>query len=125
MSTLNVSNITDGTTTVGTEYVVNGSAKSWVNFNGTGTVAVRDSFNNSSITDSGTGIYRLTKTSSMVNLNSIVPNVNCEEIAGSYNRAATATTTSTSYSDVRFFNTGSNALFDGQYGYLSINGDLA
>ena len=57
MSTLNVSNITDGTTTVGTEYVVNGSAKAWVNFNGTGTVAVRDSFNTSSITDISSGYY--------------------------------------------------------------------
>ena len=58
MSTLNVSNITDGTDTVGTSYVVNGSAKAWVNFNGTGTVAVRISLNTSSITDSGTGQYR-------------------------------------------------------------------
>ena len=33
MSTLNVSNITDGTTTVGTSYVVNGSAKAWVSIN--------------------------------------------------------------------------------------------
>jgi len=42
MSTLNVSNITDGTDTVGTSYVVNGSAKAWVNFNGTGTIAARE-----------------------------------------------------------------------------------
>ena len=32
-------------------------AKAWVNFNGTGTVAIRDSFNVSSITDVGTGQY--------------------------------------------------------------------
>jgi hypothetical protein len=57
MSTLNVSNITDGTTTVGTSYVVNGSAKAWVNFNGTGTIAARDSLNLSSLTDNGTGDY--------------------------------------------------------------------
>ena len=31
--------------------------KAWVNFNGTGTVAIRDSYNVSSITDDGTGIY--------------------------------------------------------------------
>jgi hypothetical protein len=65
MSTLNVSNITDGTTTVGTEYVVNGSAKAWVNFNGTGTVAIQDSLNVSSLTDYNTGHYRLTFASSM------------------------------------------------------------
>ena len=34
-----------------------GIAKGWVNFNGTGTVAIRDSFNVSSITDNGTGDY--------------------------------------------------------------------
>ena len=51
MSTLNVSNISDGTDTVETGYVVNGSAKAWVNFNGQGTVAIRDSLNVSSLTD--------------------------------------------------------------------------
>jgi len=57
MSTLNVSNITDGTTTVGTGFVVNGSAKAWVNFNGTGTIAARNSLNLSSLTDNATGTY--------------------------------------------------------------------
>ena len=55
MSTLNVANISDGTDTVETGYVVNGSAKAWVNFNGTGTIAARDSLNVSSLTDNGTG----------------------------------------------------------------------
>jgi hypothetical protein len=32
-------------------------ARVWVNFNGTGTVAIRASFNVSSITDNGTGNY--------------------------------------------------------------------
>jgi len=59
MSTLNVSNISDGTTTVGTGYVVNGSAKTWVYWDGTGTLAIRDSFNTSSVTDLGTGNYRV------------------------------------------------------------------
>jgi hypothetical protein len=57
MSTLNVANITDGTDTVETGYVINGSAKAWVNFDGTGTVAIRDSLNFSSITDAGVGDY--------------------------------------------------------------------
>jgi hypothetical protein len=34
-----------------------GVAAAWVNFNGTGTVAIRDSQNVSSITDNGTGNY--------------------------------------------------------------------
>ena len=34
-----------------------GRCTAWVNFNGTGTVAIRDSLNVSSITDNGTGKY--------------------------------------------------------------------
>jgi len=55
MSNLVVSNISDGTTSVGTGYVVNGSAKVWVSYNGTGTVAIRASLNVSSLTDNATG----------------------------------------------------------------------
>ena len=35
------------------------TAKAWVNFNGTGTVAIRSSYNVSSITDNGTGNYTI------------------------------------------------------------------
>jgi len=56
MSTLNVSNITDGTTTVGTSYVVNGSAKAWVHASTISTYSIFDSLNTSSITDSGSGV---------------------------------------------------------------------
>jgi hypothetical protein len=40
---------------------INGAqlAKAWVNFNGTGTVAIRDSYNVSSITDNGVGDYTI------------------------------------------------------------------
>jgi hypothetical protein len=65
MSTLNVSNITDGTDTVETGYVLNGSAKAWVNFNGTGTIAIKTSFNVSSISDVNTGQYQVDFTSAM------------------------------------------------------------
>jgi len=43
-----------------------GLAKAWVNFNGTGTVAIRASFNVSSITDNGTGDYTVNFTTAMV-----------------------------------------------------------
>jgi hypothetical protein len=64
MSTLNVSNITDGTDTVETGYVLNGSAKAWVNFNGTGTIATRNSLNVSSLTDNNVGSYNVNFTNS-------------------------------------------------------------
>ena len=37
-----------------------GFAKAWINFNGTGTIAIRDSFNVSGIIDNGTGDYTVT-----------------------------------------------------------------
>lgn len=43
--------------------------RAWVNFNGTGTVAIRASGNVSSITDGGIGIYSLNLTSSMPDAN--------------------------------------------------------
>ena len=46
--------------------VVNGTAKAWVNFNGTGTVAIRRAVNVSSITDNGTGDYTVNFTTAMV-----------------------------------------------------------
>ena len=51
-----------------TEYVVNGSAKAWVNFDGTASsIAARDSFNIASITDNGTGQYTANFSNSMTN----------------------------------------------------------
>jgi len=46
-----------------------GLAKAWINFNGTGTVATRDSFNISSIGDDGTGQYTITINNDMANAN--------------------------------------------------------
>ena len=46
-----------------------GTAKAWVNFNGTGTVAIRASFNVRSITDNGTGNYNVNFTTAMQDAN--------------------------------------------------------
>ena len=43
-----------------------GLAKAWVNFNGTGAVAIRASFNVSSITDNGVGNYNVNFTTALV-----------------------------------------------------------
>ena len=40
-------------------------AKAWINFDGTGTIAIRDSFNVSSITDNGTGDYTVSYSTAM------------------------------------------------------------
>ena len=44
-------------------------AKAWVNFNGSGTVAIRDSYNVSSITDNSTGNYTVNFSTAMANAN--------------------------------------------------------
>jgi len=67
MSTLNVANVTDGTTSVPTGYVVNGSCKVWNNIKQTGTQAIQDSFNVSSIADTAVGFTTTTFTSAMNN----------------------------------------------------------
>ena len=46
-----------------------GLCKAWVNFNGTGTVAIRDSYNVSSITDNTTGDYTVNFTTAMPDAN--------------------------------------------------------
>jgi hypothetical protein len=45
------------------------SARAWVNFNGTGTVAIRESGNVSSITDNGTGNYTINFTTALPDAN--------------------------------------------------------
>ena len=69
MSNLVVSNISDGTTSVGTGYVVNGSAKAWVNCNATGAQTILDAFNVSSLTDVSLGTTGINLTSSMASAN--------------------------------------------------------
>jgi hypothetical protein len=50
----------------GTNY---NTCRAWVNFNGTSTVAIRASFNVSSITDNGTGNYTINFTNALPNAN--------------------------------------------------------
>lgn len=50
--------------------------RAWVNFNGSGTVAIRASFNVSSITDNGTGDYTVNFTTAMPDVNYAVTSLN-------------------------------------------------
>ena len=54
---------------IATSYVVNGSAKAWVNLDATGTPAARDSLNLSTITDNSAGDFTLNWSSSLANSN--------------------------------------------------------
>jgi hypothetical protein len=69
MSTLVAQTISNGTVSTSSANVIQGSAKAWVNFNGTGTVAINASYNVSSITDNGTGIYTVNFTNAFADAN--------------------------------------------------------
>jgi hypothetical protein len=66
---LTVDTLNSSTGVLATQNGMNGVAKAWVNFNGTGTVAIRSSFNVSSITDNGTGDYTINFTTAMPDTN--------------------------------------------------------
>jgi hypothetical protein len=66
---LTISTLNDSSGVLATQNGMTGIAKAWVNFDGTGTVAIRDSFNVSSITDNGTGDYTVNFTTAMPNAN--------------------------------------------------------
>lgn len=68
MSTLRVNNITD-TSGGSSSLSVPGAAKAFVNFNGTGTVAIRAQLNVSSITDNGVGDYTVNFSSALTDAN--------------------------------------------------------
>jgi hypothetical protein len=69
-----------------------GLCKAWVNFNGTGTVAIRASYNVSSITDNGTGLYRVNFTTAMVDANYCGQATNDRYPDGTANLASYTTT---------------------------------
>jgi len=62
----NITNVTGGIPTVKSQQLI---PTAWVNFNGTGTVAIRDSENVSSITDGGAGLYYINFATTMANTN--------------------------------------------------------
>ena len=57
MSEIRVTTVSDTAGTGPVTLTKQHAAKAWVNFNGTGTIAARDSFNVASLTDSSTGNY--------------------------------------------------------------------
>lgn len=63
-------NITDGTYTTSVAKCAQGTAKAWVNFDASGTI--RSSYNVSSVTVDGSGVYTITFTTPMANANYLI-----------------------------------------------------
>jgi len=102
-----------------------GLDKVWINFNGTGTIAIRDSYAVTSIVDDGTGTYTTNFSNAMSNINYSVP------IGGAtpYHTAAgdqlglVQSPTSTSSVQLRSATTGS--FYDTSIATFAIHGSLA
>jgi hypothetical protein len=110
-----------------TQSLQQGLAKAWVNFNGTGTIAIRDSLNVASLTDSGTGIYvnNLTNPMSAANFSSFAGgDVNNGNDDVRRNNRLWAIQTGL-VRVVCGFNGNSNTKEDWTNVYTSIHGDLA
>ena len=88
-SILNVDEIAakDGTSPV--TLTKQSAAKAWIRFNGSGTVAVIDSFNIASITDNGTGDYTNTFTNAMTNNDYLFGGFSASTGSGDYARIFT------------------------------------
>jgi len=71
MSTIKVNNLQNasGSSNSTPEEIQQGRAKAWVNFNGEGTVSIRDDFNVNTITDNGTGDYTVNFSNELANTN--------------------------------------------------------
>jgi len=109
---------------VTTDYVVNGSAKAWCNFNGTGTIATRDSLNTSGLVDNGSSDYTVNWSSAFGNADynfTFGGNV-ADGVVVAINTGQTAPATSSIR--VRSYNA-SWVGVDGSYINVTVNGDLA
>jgi len=106
---LKVGTITDtsGNNSSTTAQIAQGRAKMWVNFDGTGTVAIRDSFNVSSVSDNGTGDYAVNIDTDMSNSNyCVVTAGNTGGGAGS--KSVYVNSTDTDHTDIMSYDNGGN-----------------
>ena len=131
---LRAGTITDssGTNPSTATQIAQGRAKAWVNFNGTSTVAIRDSFNVSSITDHGAGDYTVNITSgALANANYCMTggiswfsgqsrNILSVASIDSSNNTVAPTTTALRLESVNY---GNGTKYDAEYVCISIFGD--
>lgn len=85
--------IAGNTSSIPVKTVVNGTSKAWVNFNGTGTIAIRANFNVASLTDNAVGDYTLNFSNAIADANYAVGG-SCNLIQA-FNISSTASPTTT------------------------------
>ena len=124
-SILRVNTLTDASSnnSIAVSVVHNGTAKAWVNFNGTGTIASRDSYNIASLTDSGTGHYVPNFSNNMSNNDfSATGGISESGVGG---EATIVLGDGYSTSSVKVLTRNSTSATDYQFVACTVNGDLA
>lgn len=139
MSTLKVSEIIATGETAGR--AVSGVAAAWVNFNGTGTVAIRDSVNITSVADAGVGRYDINYSNSFSSASGYIMNgavnqqssatrgiaglcVSVADVASGAIQSQAAGSISTRHG-IGSNSVNDGGIFDTQVGYATFHGDLA
>ena len=111
----------DGSATFAGAVTATNTAKAWVNFNGTGTVAIRANHNVSSITDNATGDYTINFSSSLADANYAVTSIG-QNVPGVGNNGTSHiyTASAPTASAVRILYSIGNSPFDPDYGNVVI-----
>lgn len=89
-------------------------ASAWANFNATGTIAIRDSYNVTSLTDNGTGSYDLNLTNPLADTNAAAI-ASSAGVAGGSDRSAAAVVDTTTTVHVSSWVSSSGTLTDVEY----------
>lgn len=84
-------------------------ARAWVNFNGSGTVAIRDSGNMSSITDNGTGNYTANFSTTLSGANYTYSHAYSNEVSAQHTIGFLNGAPSSSALSVRHYNAANSA----------------
>ena len=137
MSEIRANTISDAAGTGPITLTKQTTIKAWVNFDGSGTIAARDSYNLSSLTDGGTGKYDINMTSAMdysdgsygmnMDCNSRDANDdgNCKVWGIRKGTGQAITGSKLPVQSGEFFNNASPAFTDSNFITVSIYGDLA
>jgi hypothetical protein len=110
-----------------TRSLVRGTAAAWVNFNGTGTIAARDSENVSSLTDNGTGDISSNFTNSFAAFDYVAMSGQGDSPAGGdfWSTISILVSSSAAAYRVRYYTDNKTSVVDPDYGMSLVHGDLA
>ena len=125
MSEIRATTISDAAGTGPVTLTKQRAAKHWTNFNGSGSLTLRDSFNQSSVTDLGAGSYTVSLTSSMDDSEDYCVLLVKQDVSvntDSYGFDAFASRTASSYRAISVENA---VLTDSNNINGTVNGDLA